>query len=70
MYTEEDLNAAVQAGAISADAADAFRSHVAASRHTPVADEEYFRLVTGFNDIFVVIACALLLVSVTWIGGA
>lgn len=33
-------------------------------------DEENFRLVTGFNDIFVVIACSLLLVSVGWIVGA
>lgn len=34
----------------------------------PGVDEEHFRLVTGFNDIFVVIACMLLLVSVAWIG--
>jgi hypothetical protein len=34
----------------------------------PGVDEENFRLVTGFNDIFVVIACILLLVSVAWIG--
>ena len=70
MYTEEDLNSAVQAGVITEATAEAFRSHVAAGRQTPVADEEYFRLITGFNDIFVVIACALLLVSVSWIGGS
>lgn len=70
MYTEDDLNSAVQAGVMGEATAAAFRSHVAAGRQTPVVDEEYFRLVTGFNDIFVVIACALLLVSVAWIGNA
>lgn len=44
----------------------AFRAHVAALRDTPAADEEHFRLVTGFNDVFVVIACPLLLASVAW----
>ncbi|RUM51905.1 MAG: hypothetical protein DSY87_08150, partial [Methylococcus sp.] len=34
----------------------------------PGVDEEHFRLITGFNDIFVVIACILLLVSVWWMG--
>ena len=70
MYTEDDLNSAVQAGVMTSDTAAAFRAHVTAGRHTPVVDEEYFRLITGFNDIFVVIACALLLVSVSWIGGS
>ncbi|MDR7306347.1 hypothetical protein [Rhodoferax saidenbachensis] len=70
MYTEDDLLSAVQAGALSADAADALRSHAASRRATPVVDEEHFRLVTGFNDIFVVIACVLMLVSVAWIGNA
>jgi 8-oxo-dGTP pyrophosphatase MutT (NUDIX family) len=35
---------------------------------TPAVDEEHFRLVTGFNDFFVVIACALLLLALKWIG--
>ncbi|MBM3117090.1 hypothetical protein [Jeongeupia naejangsanensis] len=69
MYTDDDLNDAVSAGVLSHDTATAFRDHVAARRQTPVADEEQFRLITGFNDIFVVIACVLLLVSVSWIGG-
>lgn len=68
MYSDEDLDSAVAAGAISAEAAAAFRAHVAGLRRTPAVDEEHFRLVTGFNDIFVVIASALLLVSVGWIG--
>jgi hypothetical protein len=35
-----------------------------------VADEEHFRLVTGFNDIFVTIAAVLLLVAAAGIGSA
>ncbi len=68
MYNEDDLNSAVQAGVMSAQTADAFRAHVARLDHSPAVDEEHFRLITGFNDIFVVIACSLLLVSVNWIG--
>ena len=68
MYSDEDLDSAVAGGAISAETAAAFRAHVAGLRRTPAVDEEHFRLVTGFNDIFVVIACALLLTSVGSIG--
>jgi len=70
MYSEEDINSAVEAGVLSQESATAFRNHVAAQRNTPSVDDEHFRLITGFNDIFVVIACALLLISVTWIVGA
>jgi hypothetical protein len=35
---------------------------------SPTVDEEQFRLLTGFNDIFVSIAAAILLFSVAWIG--
>lgn len=70
MYSESDLTGAVQAGFLSAEAAEAFRNHVAAQRAMPAVDEENFRLLTGFNDIFVVIAIALLLTALGWIGGA
>ncbi len=69
MYSETDLNSAVEAGAISPEAAAAFRDHIATMRATPIADEEHFRLLTGFNDIFVAIAAALMLVAVGKIGG-
>lgn len=68
MYSQNDLDEAVAAGAISAEAASALRTFVETQRHTPVADEEQFRLITGFNDIFVSIAAAILLVAVGWIG--
>ena len=67
-YTEEDILSAVEAGVFTEEAGQAFREYVALRRQTPLADEEQFRLITGFNDIFVVIASALLLVSVGWIG--
>ena len=69
MYSEEDINSAVEAGALSHASASAFREHVAMQRNTPSFDNENFRLITGFNDIFVVIACALLLISISWIVG-
>jgi hypothetical protein len=70
MFTDEDLQSAVLAGAVSVEAAEALRQHAASRRTTPMVDEEHFRLITGFNDVFVVIACVLLLVSVAWIGNA
>lgn len=68
MYSDDDVTAAVAAGAISAEAANALRAHVAAVRDSVAADEEHFRLLTGFNDIFVAIAAAILLGAVGWIG--
>src|SRR6478736_2900017 len=70
MYTENDLRDAVAAGAISGEAADALRAHVAGARTMPMTDEETFRLVNSFNDIFVTIAAVLLLVAMAGIGGA
>jgi MFS family permease len=69
MYSESDLASAVEAGAISPEAAEALRNHVAQSSHTPAVDEEHFRLLTGFNDIFVAIATLLILVAAGRIGG-
>ena len=68
MYSDDELESAVQAGVMTPQVATAFRDYVAQKRATPTVDEEYFRLISGFNDIFVVIACLLLLVSITWIG--
>ncbi|CAA9543449.1 MAG: Branched-chain amino acid ABC-type transport system, permease components [uncultured Sphingosinicella sp.] len=70
MYSESDLEAAVAAGALTPDAAASLRSYVAETRAAPAVDEEHFRLLTGFNDIFVSIAAVLLLVAVSWIGNS
>ncbi len=68
MYSESDLEAAVAGGALTPDQAARFRNFVAAGQHSPAVDEEHFRLLTGFNDIFVAIAATILLVAVGWIG--
>ena len=68
MYSESDIENAVATGAITPAAAAALRQSVAEARATPLVDEESFRLLTGFNDIFVSIAAALLLLAVGWIG--
>ncbi|QAY75635.1 hypothetical protein [Sphingosinicella sp. BN140058] len=68
MYSDTDIEAAVAAGVISADAARSLRHYVAGQRAAPAVDEEHFRLITGFNDIFVGIAAAILLIAVAWIG--
>ena len=70
MYSQEDLNSAVAAGAISSEAANALRTHVAASRDAMPADAEHFRLITGFNDIFVSIGVVILLMAMGAIGDA
>jgi MFS family permease len=63
MYTDEDLYAAIKAGALDENAVASFRNYMESSRNTQAADEENFRLISGFNDIFVAIASLLLLVS-------
>ncbi|MBM0170258.1 hypothetical protein [Altererythrobacter sp. C41] len=70
MYTEDDLRGAVASGALSAEAAEALRHHVHGRRATPQGDEEHFRLLNSFNDIFVTIAAILLLVAMAGIGHA
>ena len=70
MYSEEDINSAVAAGALSADAAAAFRAHMTQVRDMPRGDEENFRLVTSFNDIFVTIGVVIMLMAAGAIGEA
>ncbi len=69
MYSESDLEAAIDAGALSAVDVAKFRHFMAADRSTAIVDEEHFRLISGFNDIFVAIASVLLLVAIAWLGG-
>ena len=68
MYSQQELDDAVASGVITAAAANALRAHVERQRSTAIPDEEQFRLLTGFNDIFVAIAAAILLFAVGWIG--
>ncbi|MEO7504916.1 MAG: hypothetical protein ABIT69_07020, partial [Sphingomicrobium sp.] len=68
MYSQQDLDEAVAAGAISASGADKLRDYFDGQRTTPAVDEEQFRLITSFNDIFVSVASTILLFAVGWIG--
>ncbi|HEX8527200.1 hypothetical protein [Allosphingosinicella sp.] len=68
MYSQRDIEDAVEDGMLTADQAAGLRSHVAARRSMPTVDEEYFRFITGFNDIFVTAACVLMLVGAAWLG--
>lgn len=69
MYSESDLEAAIDAGALKEADVAKFRRFMAADRSTALVDEEHFRLISGFNDIFVAIASVLLLVAIAWLGG-
>jgi hypothetical protein len=68
MYSQQELDDAVASGVITAETASALRAHIEKLRSTAIPDEEQFRLITGFNDIFVSIAAAILLFAVGWIG--
>ncbi len=70
MYSDDDLETAVAAGVIDQATVLRLRSFLAASHRTVLVDEEHFRLISGFNDIFVSIASILLLVALGWIGQA
>lgn len=67
-YTDQDLDDAVKAGVFSEKHIAAFRHFMQNQRQSPGSTEEHFRLVTGFNDIFVTIACLLVLAAGWYIG--
>ncbi|MDE2240273.1 MAG: hypothetical protein KGJ73_10170 [Rhodospirillales bacterium] len=63
MYSDQDLDAAVQAGVMPPETAEGFRAYIASNRHSLAVDEEYVPLLRGFNDIFVSIAIALVAIA-------
>lgn len=70
MYSEDDINSAISAGALSAESAASFRAHMSRVRQLPRSSEENFRLINSFNDIFVAIGIVILLLAVGAIGQA
>ncbi|RTE87722.1 MULTISPECIES: hypothetical protein [Gammaproteobacteria] len=71
MYSDQDLQNAAEAGVFKHEQVDAFKEWVNKPQENTdlnIADEEQFRLVSGFNDIFVVIACVLTIIAVSMIG--
>ena len=67
MYTDEDIGSAVKAGVLSEESAQNFRAYVSSQRGVALAEEEQFRVVSGFNDVFVSLACLISLFSVYWL---
>lgn len=70
MYSEDDIDSAVVAGALSQEAAASFRAHMTRVRALPRGSEENFKLINSFNDIFVAIAVVILLFAMGTIGQA
>ncbi|MCL5050577.1 hypothetical protein [Aliidiomarina maris] len=64
-YTEADLQSCVEAEILTPEQLTQVRDHVY-HRNTAKKsiESEYFRLISGFNDIFVVVACALVLAAI------
>ena len=67
MYTDSDLKNAIKAGIFQEGDVEKFRSFISQEKNTPSVDEENFKLISGFNDIFVVIASILMLLSASWV---
>lgn len=68
MYSDSELDQAVAAGALQAGEVERLRAFQASRRSTPAIDEEEFRLVTSFNDIFVTLAIVIALFAVGSLG--
>lgn len=69
MYTDDDLDAAIEAHVLDRPTVERFRVFIAQRADSAVPDQEHFRLLTGFNDIFVSIAAFVLLLSASWLSG-
>ncbi|MDO9489260.1 MAG: hypothetical protein Q7J32_12870 [Sphingomonadaceae bacterium] len=69
MIEQADLDAAVAANLLSSEQRASLTEFVRQRQQATLgADEEQFRFITGFNDIFVTIAAVLLLVAVGALG--
>ncbi|MFV3076612.1 hypothetical protein [Niveispirillum fermenti] len=70
MYNDDDLDAAVAAGVLSRQNVEGLRHFMATRRADQQGGEhERFRLLTGFNDIFVSVGVVLILAAVGFLGG-
>lgn len=67
MYSNQDLNNAVDDGIFTQQDVEKFRDSISIKRTSPSVDEENFKLISGFNDIFVVIASLLTLLCAYWV---
>ncbi|WP_339844466.1 hypothetical protein [uncultured Halopseudomonas sp.] len=69
MYTDDDLDTAIGQGIFDAESVTRFKQHIAGKASPRAVDEENFRLISGFNDIFVTIAALILMISAAWVVG-
>lgn len=70
MYSDEELDAAAAAGVLSDQNVAGFRTFVTTRRgHVDATEHERFRLLTGFNDVFVSVCCGLILAAAAYLGG-
>jgi hypothetical protein len=67
MYTDDDLNTAVKEGIFDQSSVNQFRQRIAAINGTKAVDEENFRLISGFNDVFVSLSAVILMISAGWV---
>jgi hypothetical protein len=67
MYSDEDLNLAIEKKIFTSVSVNEFRKTISEINNTSLEDQESFQLIGGFSDIFVVIACGLLLFSLIFI---
>jgi hypothetical protein len=68
MYSQSDIEEAVEGGALTVDQAASLRNFVARRNGTPTADEEHVRWLLGFHDVYIYISSFLLMAGVGWIG--
>lgn len=66
-YSDEQVKAAIEAGIFSETSVTQFKELIKRQQNNHSADEENFKLLTSFNDVFVVIALAILFLSINWI---
>ena len=64
VYSEADIDAAIEAGIISSESARGLKDLVLLSSDSSLVDEEYFRLVGGLNDIFVAVICGIFFAAI------
>jgi len=67
MYTNQDLENAVEKQIFTQDSVNEFKKEVIKQKNFIPVDEENFKLIGSLNDIFVVIASSLLMFSVLWL---
>ncbi|MBT2771672.1 hypothetical protein J7J47_05400 [Halomonas sp. ISL-60] len=65
-YTDKDLQSCVDAGILTGQQYWDVKAHVRRRNESVTIrrEVEYFRLISGFNDVFVVVGCALVLAAI------